>query len=170
MPDVNQTLLVRLLQDVIDARREVVITDLVPAEVPERALVVVWVQAGVFPGVGGSPGVSHPDVVSLLRQEQAQALVDSVEDEAGGAAEEAVHEEDDGPASRGIREAVGDAVEGQDVAVFGGDFVGFGGVAVQLDEFFLWEQQVLRNGGLGSMFMSRCICKPVKFVNKIDRS
>ena len=62
MADDVETLLLRLVQDVVDGDRVVADGGLVPPEVPE--LGTGGAKRGVVPGVGGSPVVDHPHVVS----------------------------------------------------------------------------------------------------------
>jgi len=65
--DIEEALLAGDAERQVDGGRQVVVTDLVPREVPEGR--VLRRQGHVRAGVGVPAGVAHPHVVARVRQD-----------------------------------------------------------------------------------------------------
>mmetsp|Transcript_54027 Transcript_54027/g.89912 ORF Transcript_54027/g.89912 Transcript_54027/m.89912 type:complete len:314 (+) Transcript_54027:318-1259(+) len=114
------------LRDVLPHRWQVILGHLVPGELPEFLL--VRVEGDVALGVEVAAVVAHPDIVAAVPEEVREGLVGFVENPGERGVEETVLEQD------GKASGVGHAEDGEDVAIFGRDVVGFDGVSFGLDD------------------------------------
>ena len=69
---VEQLLLPRHLEDLLDHARDIVLGHLIPREVPEMVVEPgVWVEVGVIPAVSVSSVVAQPDIVASVGEDVA---------------------------------------------------------------------------------------------------
>jgi len=76
--DIRQLIYSSAVKDVVDHGGQIVDSNVVPLEVPEG--LQQWGFGGVLLGVGISPGITHPHIVSLFRQQVSQSTVGTTED------------------------------------------------------------------------------------------
>ena len=67
---IEQLSLPSKLQHPLYHGREVIVSHLIPGEVPEPISLIIWVQEGMVPAVGVTPVVTKPDIIPSICQDK----------------------------------------------------------------------------------------------------